>query len=379
MKSCIRKIFLVSIAVFLLCQLLFSLVLAEDIKIAFVGPFTGLGSAVGDVDKKAVLLAVDDINATGGINGEKIDLIIYDDGGDPSNAVNVVKRAVFNDKVKVLWGPQGSSCVLATHMIAKENKIPMLTGATSPAFGYTKAGNDYLFRLRADDNVKVAQLVKYAVENLKIEKPGIIYGSTDYCTDALDVAKSTFDKYGINITGMEQMREGEKDATGQILSLKKAGIDGIIGLTHDPEAAVVVKLIRQLQIDVPIIGFSAWGVPTFTDLAGDAAIGVYAVQGFNATDPDPIVQNFVEKHRQKWGGSEPVDPAQAVYDGVYLTVEAIKLAGSTDGQEIAKALTEVTHTGVQGPLKCDEDHNFTKLCYISQFDGNKWNIIDKLR
>lgn len=377
MNFSIRK-YLLIVLVILMFQLFFSQSWAADIKIALVSPFTGLGSILGEYIKEGALLAVDEINATGGVNGANINLVIYDDQADPSIAANVVRRALFDDKVIAIFGPNMSSAVLGVHTLAQQNKIPMLVGATSPSFRYTNVGNDYLFRLRADDGVKVAQQVKYAVETIGIKKPGIIYGSTDYCTAALDVAEEGFKSYGIEIVAAEQMREGDKDATGQILNLKQAGFDGLIGLTHEPEAAVVVKLMRQLEIDVPMIGFSAWGVPAFTDLAGAAAADVYSVQGFNPADIDPTVVKFVNDYKAKWN-REPSDPSQCYYDGMYLLVEAIKSAGSTDGPKIAEALTQVTYTGVQGPMKCDEHHNFTDVCYIAQFDGSNWKIIDVLR
>jgi branched-chain amino acid transport system substrate-binding protein len=378
MKFSIRKNLLLLILIFLMLQLSFSQSLAENIDIALASPFTGLGSILGDYIKEGALLAVDEINAAGGVDGAKINVMVYDTQADPSIAANVVRRALFDDNVIAIFGPNMSSAVLGVHTLAQQSKVPMLVGATSPSFRYTNVGNDYLFRLRADDGVKVTQQVKYAVEVLGIEKPGIIYGSTDYCTAALEVAEEGFDNYGIEIVAAEQMREGDKDASGQILKLKNAGFDGLFGLTHEPEAAVVLKLMRQLEIDVPIIGFSAWGVPAFTDLAGDAAVGVYSVQGFNPTDSDPTVVKFVNAYKEKWG-REPSDPSQCYYDGVYLLSEAIKLAGSTDGEKLAEALTQVEYTGVQGPMKCNEHHNFTDVCYISQFDGEKWEIIDILR
>lgn len=352
--------------------------LPETIKIALSAPFTGLGSILGEYIKQGALLAVDEINAAGGVNGATLDLVVYDDQANASTAMNVVRRALFDDKAIAIYGPNMSSAVIGVHTLAKQAQKPMLVGATSPSFRYTKVGNDYLFRLRADDGVKVTQLVKYAVETLNIKKPGIIYGSTDYCTAALEVAKEGFQKYGVEIVAMEQMKEGDKDATGQILKLKNAGFDGLIGLTHEPEAAVAVKQVRQLKLDVPIIGFSAWGVPAFTDLAGEAAVGVYSVQGFNPADTDPTVKKFVDDYKAKWG-SEPSDPAQCYYDGIYLLAEAIKMAGSVDGTKLAEALAKIEYTGVQGSLKCDEHHNFTDLSYIAQFDGTSWKIIAKLQ
>lgn len=348
------------------------------IKVALVAPFTGLGSILGDYIKKGAQLALEEINASDGINGSLLEMIVYDDAANPSTAANVIRRALFQDNVVAIFGPNMSSAVIGVHPLAQQAKIPMLVGATSPSFRYSVIPNDYLFRLRADDGVKVAQLVKYAVEVLGIKKPGVIYGSTDYCLAGLDVAKSEFPKYGIEIVAMEQIKEGEKDATGQLLKLKNAGFDGLIGLTHEPEAAVVVTQLRQLQIEVPVIGFSAWGVPAFTDLAGEAAIGVYSVQGFNPTDPDPVVVEFVEAYKAKWNGEEPSDPSQAYYDGMYLLADALKNVG-TNGTKLAEYLATTANIfGVQGELKCDEHHNFTNVSLISQFDGKDWQIISKL-
>lgn len=347
------------------------------LKIALSAPFTGLGSILGEYIKEGALLAVDEINAAGGVNGAKFDLVVYDDQANASTAATVVRRALYDDNAIAIFGPNMSSAVIGVHPLAQQAKKAMLVGATSPSFRYDKVKNDYLFRLRADDGVKVAQQVKYIVENLKAKKPGVIYGSTDYCTSALAVAKESFAKYGVQIVAMEQMKEGDKDATGQMLKLKNAGIDVLVGLTHEPEGAVAVKQARQLQLNVPIVGFSAWGVPSFTDLAGDAAIGVVSVQGFNPADTAPVVKKFVDAYKAKWG-KEPSDPAQCYYDGIYVLKRAIEIAGSTDSAKIAEALKKVEYNGVQGPMKLDALHNYTDVCYISEFDGKGWKIIAKL-
>lgn len=353
-------------------------VFGSTIKLALVAPFTGLGSILGDYIKKGALLAIEEINANGGVNGDMIELAVYDDAANPSTAANVIRRALFQDNAVALFGPNMSSSVIGVHPLAQQAKTPMLVGATSPSFRYTVIPNDYLFRLRADDGVKVANLVKYAVEVLGMEKPAVIYGSTDYCLAALAVAEEKFAEYGIEIVASEQIKEGEKDATGQITKLKNAGFDGLIGLTHEPEAAVAVTQLKQFQIDVPIIGFSAWGVPAFTDLAGEAAVGVYSVQGFNPIDPDPAVVEFVEKYKAMFNGEEPSDPSQAYYDGMYIIADAIAAVG-TDGVALADYLANnIDIVGVQGELKCDEHHNFTSVSLISQFDGENWVIIDKI-
>jgi branched-chain amino acid transport system substrate-binding protein len=348
-------------------------------KIALVAPFTGSGSIHGDYIRNAFALAVDEINAKGGVRGRKIEFVVYDDAAAPATSINVVTKAILNDKVDAMFGPNMSSCVLAVHEIAKSNKVPMLVGATSPSFGFDRVGNEWLFRLRADDEVKVINLVKYAVDALDAKKPAIIYGSTDYCVVAKDVAVREFASRGIDVVAIEQIKEGEKDATGQLLKVKRAAPDSLIGLTHEAEAAVTMRQFRQLGFrDVDVIGFSAWGVPAFTDLAGTAAEGVISVQGFTPEFNDPKVQEFVAKYEKRYG-MPPSDPAQAYYDGAHLLAHVIEKVGF-DSEAIRKGLTEVKDfPGVQGPLTCDAKHNFTNFSLISQFEEGTWQVITAIR
>ncbi len=352
----------------------------DEITIALVAPFTGLGSILGEYIQRGANLAVREINEAGGVMGAELVLRVYDTAADASTAGTVIRRAILEDGAVAVFGPNMSSAVLGVHDLAEQNQVPMLVGATSPSLRYTEHGNPYLFRLRSDDQVKVEILVEYAIEELGIENPGIIYGSTDFTIQGYRVARETYEAMGYEVAGSEQMREGDTDATGQLLSLEAAGMDGLIGLTHEPEGAVVVSQMRELEIDVPIIGFSAWGVPAFSDLAGRAAHGVYSVQSFNPNDPSEAVQSFVEAHVAQFG-QRPSDPGPCYYDGVKLLAAAIEQAQSLDGEVLAQALREIEFEGVQGPMKADEHHNFTDLSYIAQYnyDEDDWEVIDIIR
>ncbi len=345
----------------------------ETIKVALIAPFTGLGSILGEYIKKGMDIAVDDVNAKGGIDGKKIEVVTYDDQANPSTALNVVRK-VIADKVVVIYGPNMSSAVLGVHNLAKQAKIPMLVGATSPNLDYSKTKNDYLFRLRANDDARVSAIVEYVVKKLGKKKPGVLYGTTDYCTAALAVAEREFKKNGIEIVAREQIKEGDKDVSGQLLNLKSAGFDCLIGFTHEPEAAVAITQMRQLQIDVPILGFSAWGSNVVVNLVKDAMTGVYAALGFDENSTAPAVVAFVKEHRARYNGEPPTDPAQAYHDGIYILAEAIRIAKSTDGPALAEALTKVDVKGVQGELKADANHNFSSYVFMARYDGKKWAL-----
>lgn len=349
---------------------------AQTIKFGLVAPFTGSGSILGDYIREAMMLAVDEINAAGGIEGRQIEVIVYDDEAAPATAINVVKRVIENDKVDVVFGPNMSSSVLAVHQVAADNETLMMVGATSPSLGYDRTGNPWLFRLRADDQVRVENQADYAVEVLGSKKPGIIYGTTDYCTSARDVIIARFAEHGIEPVAIEQMREGDVDATGQLLNMVRAGVDSIMGLTHESEAAVFVRQMRQMGVDVPIVGFTAWGVPAFTDLAPEAAKGVIAVQSFTPEDTNPVVQEFVQKYQARYGRL-PSDPGQAYYDGVYAIKEVIERVGF-DKHAMRQELENFSgYVGLQGELVTDEKHNLSRFSLISEFQGDGWKIIEK--
>jgi branched-chain amino acid transport system substrate-binding protein len=149
-----------------------------------------------------------------------------------------------------------------------------------------------------------------------------------------------------------------------------------MGLTHESEAAVFVRQLRQMGVDVPVVGFTAWGVPAFTDLAPDAAVGVIAVQSFTPEDTNPIVQEFVEKYQARYGRL-PSDPGQAYYDGVYAIKEVIDRVGF-DKHAMRQELENFSgYVGLQGELVTDEKHNLSRFSLISEFQGDSWKIIDK--
>jgi branched-chain amino acid transport system substrate-binding protein len=349
----------------------------KSVKIVLSAPFTGTGTVAGEWIRAGIQMAADEINAKGGILGAQIELAIYDDQGNPSTATTVIRKAISDDKAVAIFGPNMSSAVVGVHQLAQQAKIPMLVGATSPSFGYDKVRNDYLFRLRPDDGARVSQLVKYLVETLKIKKPGIIYGTTDYCTAALAVAQGAFKNYNIPILITEQIKEGDKDATAQITKMKNAGIDVVVGLTHEPEAAAFITQSKQLGLNVPMTGFSAWAGPTFMSIAGAAGDGVIASQGWIPEVADAKGKEFTAGQKAKYPKLDVGELNQCYYDGLYFLKAAIEKAGSFEGEKIAKALMEIEYQGVMH-LKMDAKHNGHNTVFITKSVGNTYELIAKV-
>jgi branched-chain amino acid transport system substrate-binding protein len=349
----------------------------KSVKIAVSAPFTGTGTVAGEWIRAGIQMGAEEINAKGGILGAQIELAIYDDQGNPSTATTVIRRAISDDKAIAIFGPNMSSAVIGVHQLAQQAKIPMLVGATSPSFGYDRVHNDYLFRLRPDDGTRVSQLVKYLVETLKIKKPGIIYGTTDYCTAALTVAQEAFKSYNIPILITEQIKEGDKDATAQITKMKSAGIDVVVGLTHEPEATAFITQSKQLGLNVPMTGFSAWAGPTFMSIAGSAGDGVIASQGWIPEVADAKGKEFTAQQKAKYPNLDVGELNQCYYDGLYFLKMAIEKAGSFEGEKIAKALMEISYQGVMS-FKMDAKHNAHNTVFITKSVGKTYELIAKV-
>ena len=267
-----------------------------------------------------------------------------------------------------------SSAVVGVHQLAQQAKRPMIVGGSAPTFDFDKLKNEYLFRIRADDYLVVSQLVKYLIETMKVQRPGIIVGTTEYCTAALAVAQEVFKDANIPIVITEQIKETDKDATGQITKMKAANIDVVLGLTHEPEAAIFVTQAKNLGLNVPMTGFSAWGGPMFTDVAGEAAKGVYAAVSWHpdlASDKGKAwAKEFEAKYKLPCS-----EHAASYYSGLYMFKEACEIAGSFDVDKIMQAFTKVNFMDKHNRLKMNAKHNFNNTVFIAQWNGTSYDRI----
>ena len=348
---------------------------AKTVKLGLSTPMTGTGSAAGAWISSGMQMAAEEINAAGGILGAKVELIVLDDAGNASQATTVINRLYFQENVLAVFGPNMSSAVVGVHHLAQQAKRPMLVGGTAPSFDYDKLKNDYLFRIRTDDNIRVSVLIKYILETMKVQKPGIIVGTTEYCTGALAVAQEIFKANNIPVLITEQIKEGDKDATGQITKMKAAGIDVVVGLTHEPEAAIFVTQAKNLGLDVPMTGFSAWGGPMFTDVAGEAAVGVISPQSFHPDLTSEKGKAWAKAFEAKYK-LPASEHAQSYYDGLFLFKAICEKAGSFDVQKILQAMPQVEYQGIN-KLKMDQFHNFCNTVYMGKWNGKNYEMISK--
>jgi len=269
----------------------------------------------------------------------KIELIPEDNKGVPVEAVNSFRKLIYEDKVDAIIGCCMSSNTLAAMTVAQEAGIPQLTMSLNPSI--TQQGDPYIFRLQPTDGVTMSFLVDFILDKLKEDKIAMIHDADDWGTGAANVVVPRLNERGVPLLVIEKLTGGEKDFSSQLLKVKQSGAKVLILVAHEMESGLVAKQARQLKVDVLIVGSAAIGSPKYIDVAGaEAAEGNIFFIPFMAGDPRPIARNFVKNFEAKWDYI-PDHHCAGVYDAVYLLVQAIKDAGSVDGEKVAEALHNI--------------------------------------
>ena len=194
---------------------------AQDLRIGFTPPVTGASAAEGSFQIKAIKLALKEINAAGGVNGKKIDLRQVDNQSSNPGALAALQKAVEQEKVLVLVGSVKSTQILAISDAIKTYGIPTMIGGTNATL--TRQGNPWLFRVRPDDSIAAAAMVKYIKEDAKLTKIGILHDTDAFGTGGADLVEKYAKEQGLTVVKREKYTTKDKDFTAQLLSLKNAG------------------------------------------------------------------------------------------------------------------------------------------------------------
>ena len=346
----------------------------ETVTLGVVGPLTGNAAASGQVQANAVEMAVEEINAAGGIDGKyMIKLVKEDDEGVPAKSVTVTQKLVNQDNIDVLIGALNSSCTLADMEITAANKIPQITPCSS-AQSIVEQGNEFIFRTTATDTTHIKTLLQYFRDKIKGKKVAVLYESSDFGTGAFSKIQEMAPEYGAEVAASEMYNSGEKDFSVHLTKIKQANPDAIIIWGYYTEAALISKQVKQNGIEVPLIG-TGYNSPKLVELGGDAVNGLIFTTAFTEANPDEKVQAFDKKYKEIYQQSYDQNAPQA-YDSVYLWADAVKRAGTVDGQAVRDALLATKDfEGVAGIYNFSPNGEMVKTLMVVQIQDGKHTII----
>ena len=345
--------------------------MAQDIRIGFTPPITGVHAAAGSLQVKAIKLAVKEINASGGINGKKIDLRIIDSQSTNPGALAALQKAVDQEKVVALIGCLYSTQVLATADSIKGYGIPTIIGATN--VNITRQGNPWLFRVRPDDSIAAGAMVKYIKEDTKFKKIGLLHDADAMGTGGADLVEKGAKEAGLTIVRREKTSTGAKDFTAELLAMKNAGAEILVFYGHQEATALLQRQVRQLGSPFKFLGSPSAASKDSLNLAKEAAEGIWAVVDFV---PGQTEENkrYAAAYKQEYG--EEYDTLNVwTYDGLKILVNAMKKGGDDRGKIRSAILATQGYKGVQGNFSFTPNGDGLSEVSIVQIEKGKPKLL----
>ncbi|MCQ2030587.1 ethanolamine utilization protein EutN [Stutzerimonas zhaodongensis] len=316
---------------------------AEDpIKIGLVAALSGQSAKSGEALSRGLNVAIDELNASGGILGRPVELIRRDDESNPAKGMLAARELIQREKVSVLFGGLDTPVSLAIVPLANQLKVPFM-GVWAAGTGITRNGaaDNYVFRVSAVDELVDEALVEYGVKQKGMQKPGMILVNNPWGESNEAGFRVALEKRAMPNAGVERIEDSDLDVVPQLTRLKSAGADALLMVGNVGPSAQVVKSLDRMNWDVPVI--SHWGPAggRFSELAGPNASRVHFIQTYvfdeqNSAKGDAVLAALKKRYPEIKSLAD-VTPAVGIanaYDGMHLAALAIEKAGSVKGSEV---------------------------------------------
>lgn len=337
------------------------------IKIGGVAPLSGGVAVYGVECKNGIDLAIEEINAAGGVNGQKLQFICEDDEGDPAKSVNAYKKLVTSDEVSIIIGSLTSGCTIAITQQAQANGVLQIAPAAT-AVAVTDAGN-YIFRTCYTDPFQGRVGGKFAAVNLGAKTAAVLYDiGNDYSVGLRDNFIEEFTKRGGAVVANESYITNDKDFNAQLTKIKSTNPEVVYLPDYYGTVALIAKQLRAQGITCPIVGADGWD--GLTENAGDEVLGGYYSNHYAEDSTDEKVQKFVGAFKAKFGKA-PNAFAALGYDSVYMLKTSIEKAGSADAEKVRASLESIDGEFVTGHIVFDKNRNPLKSAVMVKLEKNE--------
>ena len=340
------------------------------IPVGEYGSLTGTTAAFGQSQHKGIVLAIEEINAAGGVLGKPFRLFSEDNQSKQEETPIVVAKLINQNHIVALLGEVASSRTLAAAPLAQRAGIPMIsTSSTNPKV--TLVGN-FIFRMCYLDTFQGAAIARFVKTTLgKTRAAVLIDVRNDYSVGLGGFFSENFTKLGGTIVSSESYSEGDQDFRAQLTKIKATNPEVLVIPGYYADAAKIAKQARDLGFDVPLVGGDGWESSKLFEIGGTAVEGSYYSNHYFMGDAKPEIVAFVKKFQERWG--EPPDSMSALaYDGARLLADAMRRAGTTNGDAVRQALASTKDwPGVTGAMSFDENRNPVKPIVILGVQGGK--------
>jgi branched-chain amino acid transport system substrate-binding protein len=345
---------------------------AETISLADVAELSGSGATVGTNWKNGIDLAVEEINAHGGILGAKIVVTHADSQSNAGIAKAQVQKALDNEPYALL-GPGYSGSVKVCEPLAAEAGIAEIMGGEAAEL--TRMGNKYVFRTSFGQQSSMPKIAKYIAENLKAKTAAVVYVNNDFGRGGHDMILKEFADRGVKVILDDSTEAGQADFAADALKVKNANPDVVFVYLNEEESARILKELRKADVKAPLVGETTLIGQKVIELAGDAANGAIGHVGLTTDAPVPALKAYRDKFFAKYH-YVPDHNGVKGYLGVYMIKAATEKMGKLDSKGLAAALHGLTITTAMEPnilmdLTIDENGDLDRESFLGKVVDGK--------
>lgn len=341
-------------------------------KIGFTAALTGGAAAYGKSEEEGVRLAVEEINKKGDF---PIDLLVEDTKAAPADSMNATKKLI-QEKVSMIIGPMTSNEAKAAGPIIQNAKVPSLEISVT-AENITDIG-DCIFRNSVPESKNIPQTVKKTHKLLGYKTAAILYAhDNEQHVTAQKYFQKTMEEEGVQVIDVETFGSKDSEYSAQLTNIQHKAPDVIVVCSYYQEGSRILKKMREMGMDQPVLGDNGFVSPELGKMAGAAADNVYVSSMWSADRKDEKVQKFVENYTKAYGRA-PDQFAASAYDGVYMAMDAMQRAGTTtDHKKIRDALAQMKDfKGVCGTFSFDEKRDPVVDLILMKMQDGKFGVVD---
>lgn len=325
------------------------------IRIGFVRAYSGKGAVYGQSLDRGVQMGFDEIDASGGVCGCKIELVTYDSQSVPANTSALTRRLIMKDKVPLIIASSPSTEIFAAEEITEPIGIP-LYAPSAPSAGLTSQGYSWIWCQSLVDTAAATALANYVVKEQGWRRVGIVYENSDYAKPTvLKALVPRLKELGAEVVAQEAFNAGDAELSAQLLRIRDAGADNLLYWGHEKEAAILTKENQSEQVRLPIAANTAVVYPAYLALLPadvQAATKLYAIGQFLWTSQAPKDATWVKAFEDRYQ-TIPDVTAREGYDAAYLLKQVLSTAPDLTPKSLQSSLRSVHFDGVGGPISFD--------------------------
>jgi branched-chain amino acid transport system substrate-binding protein len=349
---------------------------ADTVNLPCVCELSGAGAVSGTNFRDGAHLAMEEINAAGGIMGKKIDMKDYDTQTDPQTSRALVQKAI-DDGAYAIMGTIYSGSTIVNMMVAKQAGVPQFTGAEAP--NVTQQGNPYIFRTSSSAAKGVPALTAYFKNFLKVKKIGVAWVNNDFGKGGHDVFIKEMKGAGIEVVADVPSEQGQADFASDVSKVKQAGAEAVFVYLNEEESARFLKEAKKQDLKVPLVGEVTLTGQKVIDLAGGAAEGAFAHVGLTTGANVPSIQEFAKKFKAKYNRDTDHNGIKG-YIGVYAVKYVTEMVGSFDQEAFAKKMHGLTLNVAQYPgmlltTSWDDTGELSRESFMTEVIGGQQKVI----